>query len=216
LRDGNQRFRVLNRDQLHLRHIIFWIGVIVAVVAIGFVAWAAGPMSLRSAARLWVVSDALDQADLIVVLGGRLDVRPAVAAELYERGIAPRIAVGVSDFDQGLDGRLNRERLLQHGVPSAAIVEFNFRPHSTYGEARGVLEWAKANGVMSVVIPIDIFPARRVRWIFNHELGPTGIRTSVQAVPPQLYSVDDWWQHKVGWTDFRNELIKFTYYRLKY
>jgi hypothetical protein len=45
-----------------------------------------------------------------------------------KRGIAPRIAVGVSDSDQGQDGRLNRERLLQHGVPPTASLSSIFAP----------------------------------------------------------------------------------------
>jgi uncharacterized SAM-binding protein YcdF (DUF218 family) len=198
------------------RHIICWIGlIIVVVVALGF-AWLAGPLLLRCMAKLWVVSDSLDQADAIVVLGGGLDVRPAAAADLYKRGIAPRVAVGISDFDQGRDAGLNREVLLQHGVPKTAIIDFGFRPHSTYGEARGILEWAKTSGAKSVIIPIDIFPTRRVRWTFNHELAPSGVRVTVQAVTPPWYSVHDWWQHEAGWMHFRNELIKFAYYRLRY
>jgi uncharacterized SAM-binding protein YcdF (DUF218 family) len=198
------------------RYIICWIGfIIVVLVALGF-AWLAGPLLLRSMAKLWVVSDRLDQADAIVVLGGGIDVRPAAAADLYKRGIAPRVAIGISEFDQGREASLNRKMLVQHGVPKSAIIDFSFGPHSTYGEARGILEWAKTSGAKSVIIPIDIFSTRRVRWIFNHELAPAGILVTVQAVTPPWYSVDDWWQHEAGWINFRNELIKFAYYHIRY
>jgi uncharacterized SAM-binding protein YcdF (DUF218 family) len=198
------------------RRIISWIVLIIAAaVALG-IAWLAGPWLLRCVAELWVVSDRLERADVIVVLGGGVDVRPAAAADLYQRGIAPRVAIGVSEFDGGRSAGHNRDMLIQHGVPRTAIVEFSFRPHSTYGEARGILAWAKSSGAKSVIIPTDIFPTRRVRWIFTHELAPAGIRVTVQAVTPPRYSVDDWWQHKAGRTHFRNELIKFAYYRLRY
>jgi uncharacterized SAM-binding protein YcdF (DUF218 family) len=198
------------------RRIITWMGLVVALIgALGFV-WLARPMLFAGIAKLWMVSDSLNQADAIVVLGGGLDVRPVAAADLYRRGMAPRVAVGFSEFDQGQDASLNRDMLLRHGVPSTAIINFRFRPHSTYGEARGILEWAKTSGAKSVIIPIDIFPSRRVRWIFNHELAPAGIRISVQAVTPPWYSVDDWWRHKAGWMHFGSEMIKFAYYRLKY
>jgi uncharacterized SAM-binding protein YcdF (DUF218 family) len=192
-----------------------WIALIVAVTAIGFM-WASPAFVLRSAARLWVVSDSVDQADAIVVLGGGLDIRPAAAADLYKRGISRRVLVAKAESDQGRHASLIREALLQDGVPPAAIVEFGYRLHSTYGEARGVLEWAKINDVNSVIIPIDIFFTRRARWIFNHELGPAGIRSTVHAVTPKTYSVDNWWQHEAGLVSFRNELIKFAYYRLRY
>jgi uncharacterized SAM-binding protein YcdF (DUF218 family) len=196
--------------------IIGWIGsIFLVVVLLGF-AWLGGPPLLRCMARLWAVSDSLDQADVIVVLGGGLDFRPAAAANLYKHGISRWVAVGISELDQGQEARRNREMLLQNGVPSTAIIDFTFRPHSTYGEARGVLQWARATGAKSVIIPVDIFPTRRVRWIFNHELSPAGIRVAVHAVTPPWYSVDDWWRYQAGWMHFRNELIKFVYYRLRY
>jgi len=179
-------------------------------------AWLAGPLVLRGAAKLWVVSDSVEAADAIVVLGGGVDFRPLAAADLYKQNIAPQVAVGFSEFDRGRDARLNRQALLEHGVPVSAIVLFDFRPHSTYGEALGFLEWAKTNGVRSVIVPTDIFPSRRVRWIFNHELASAGIRVVVQSVTPPWYSINDWWRHHEGWRHFGSELIKYVYYRLKY
>jgi hypothetical protein len=51
----------------------------VGVLGIG---WAAHHSILRNAASFWVISDQVSQADAIVVLGGRVDIRPAAAAEL--------------------------------------------------------------------------------------------------------------------------------------
>jgi len=197
------------------RRFIFWTGLIFFVVALPVV-WLAGPSLLRSAARVWVVSDRIDQADVIAVLGGGLDVRPRAAAELYRRGIAPKVAVGVSQFDGGRDAQRNREMLMRYGVPWSAIVNFKVEFHSTYGEALGILEWAKTSGAQSVVIPTDIFPTRRTRWIFNRVLAPARIGTTVEAITPPRYNVDNWWQHQAGWKVFKNELIKFAYYRLRY
>jgi uncharacterized SAM-binding protein YcdF (DUF218 family) len=184
----------------HWRQIIYWVDLVVVMFA---VAWSIRPLMLRSLAQLWIVSDGLDHADAIVVLGGALDVRPKAAAELYKQGKAPRVAIGFSEYDQGRDARLTRATLFQHGVPTTAISEFRFAPHSTYGEARGILQWARASGINSVIIPTDIFPSRRVRWIFNHELAPAGIRVMVQAITPPWYNVDDWWRHKDGVIHFR-------------
>src|SRR5580692_10443241 len=94
------------------RRIITWMGLVVALIgALGFV-WLARPMLFAGIAKLWMVSDSLNQADAIVVLGGGLDVRPVAAADLYKRGMAPRVAVGFSEFDQGQDASLNRDMLL--------------------------------------------------------------------------------------------------------
>jgi uncharacterized SAM-binding protein YcdF (DUF218 family) len=189
--------------------------IVVIVVAVGFISLV-GPLLLKGIAKVWLVSDSLDQADAIVVLGGGLDVRPAAAADLYVRGLAPRVAVGLSRFDHGRDAELNSQVLLQHGVPKTAILYFGFQPHNTYGEARGILEWVKTSGAKTVIVPTDFFPTRRVRWIFNRELAPAGVRVIVQAVTPPWYRVDDWWQHRAGWTHFGTEVVKLAYYQLKY
>ena len=186
----------------------------ITVVAIGL--WAVCPVLLRSLAKLWVSTDGLESADAIVVLGGGLDIRPAAAAELYKQRTAKYILVPKSQADNGREAGLTREALLRNGVPASAIREFEIKLHSTYGEARGVLEWAKSTGIKGVVIPIDIFQTRRVRWIFNRELSRVGVRVSVQAITPAGYNTDDWWRHKAGRANFLSELIKFAYYRIRY
>jgi uncharacterized SAM-binding protein YcdF (DUF218 family) len=204
--------------------LIGWIVLLVIMVAMGVV-WAAPNSVLRGVAELWVVSDDLDQADAIVVLGGGLDVRPFAAADLYKRGISGRVLVANAYLGQGRrevlnllpsHAELNRAVLVKHGVPSTAIIEFGDQVSSTYEEARAVLAWAKASGAKSVIVPMDIFSTRRVRWIFNRELAPAGIRVTVQAATPREYGIDDWWRHEEGLISFQNEVIKFIYYRLKY
>jgi hypothetical protein len=152
-------------------------------------------------------------------------VRPIAAADLYKRGLSHQVLVANAFMGPGRrealnllpsDADLNREVLLKHGVPLTDIAEFGDQVSSTYEEARAILAWAKISGAKSVIIPIDVFSTRRVRWIFNHELAPAGIRVIVRAVTPDDYSVDDWWQHEKGLINFQNEVIKFIYYRLKY
>src|ERR1700738_284176 len=121
---------------------------------------------LRRLARQWVLSDATEPTDAIVVLGGALDVRPAAAAALYKKGIAPLILVSRSDADRGREAHRMRERLLASGVPATAILDFRINLHSTYGETRGVVEVAKSGGIKSVIVPVEIFQTRRVQWIF--------------------------------------------------
>jgi DUF218 domain len=203
---------------------IGWIVLIVIVVATGS-AWAAHTFVLRSIAKLWVVSDDLQQADAILVLGGGLDVRPFVAAELYKRGLSGHILVANAYLGRGrrevLDtlpssAEVNREVLLKQGVPASAIAEFGDQVSNTYDEAMAALAWAKTSGAKRVIIPMDIFSTRRVRWVFTRELAPAGIRVTVLAATPLEYGVDDWWQHEEGVISFQNEVIKLIYYHLRY
>ena len=200
----------------------WWLAPVFIVLAIA-IAWMARAAILRDVAELWVVSDPLDRADAIVVLGGRIDVRPFAAADLYRRGFAPRVLISNLPRDllqtmQLWPGQteLTRQLLLKLGVPAEAIVEFGDGLTSTYEEARALLDWTRSSGARSVIIPTDLFPTRRVRWTFQHEVASTGVRVIVHAIQPRAYGLDDWWRDERGLIDFQNEVIKFVYYRLKY
>lgn len=167
-------------------------------------------------ARQWMVSDDPTPADAIVVTGGALEVRPAAAARLFHQGIAPLILVSKSDADEGREAMRMRKRLLASGVPSKAISDFRIRLHSTYGEARGVADCANFLAVKRIIVPVELFQTRRVRWIFRHELAKQGIDVAVTAIIPPYYNSQNWWQTKLGRMNFRNELIKYVFYRFRY
>ena len=190
------------------------------------VAWMARAPILRGLAEWWVVSDPLDRADAIVILTGRLDVRPFAAAALYQRGMAPQVL-----FSRAAPGPIDALRLSQQtersvrhlvsllgklGVPDEAMVELGQDVSSTYDEARALGDWARSSGARSLIIPTDEFTTRRIRWIFQRQLGPMGVRVMVQPVEPPEYKVDEWWRSTNGLLEFQNEVIKYVYYRFKY
>jgi uncharacterized SAM-binding protein YcdF (DUF218 family) len=198
--------------------------VLIAVASLALsTGWLARVQILQATARAWVISDAIAPADAIVVLGGGLETRPFAAADLYKKGMARQIlisAVKPSPAEK-LDivpshVEQNRAVLLKLAVPPEAIVSFGTDVSSTYEEARALAEWAKTNGIKSIVVPTEIFSSRRVRWILNKELSPLGARAEVQALQPLDYDIDDWWQHEAGVIGFQNEVIKYLYYRVKY
>src|SRR5262249_26439494 len=200
----------------------WWLAPVLIVLAIA-IAWMARAAILRGVAELWVVSDPLDRADAIVVLAGRIDVRPFAAADLYGRGFAPRVLISNLPPDPLKtmhlwpgQTELTRQLLLKLGVAAEAIVEFGDGVTSTYEEARALLDWTRSSGAKSVIIPTDLFPTRRVRWTFQHEVASTGVRVIVHAIQPRAYGLDDWWRDERGLIDFQNEVIKSIYYRLSH
>jgi uncharacterized SAM-binding protein YcdF (DUF218 family) len=185
--------------------------------------WLAQAQLLTGVASLWIVSDPVTHADAIVVLGGNFHVRPQVAAELYQRGVAGRILVSVTGDEQrtstsGIptDAELNRAALLKLGVPAGAVESFGNASTNTRDEAVAIKDWAARNSVTRIVIPSEIFGARRVRWIFRRELAGAATAIEVPAFDPPDYSRDDWWRTEHGLLAFRNELLKYAYYRLRY
>jgi uncharacterized SAM-binding protein YcdF (DUF218 family) len=196
------------------------LAVLVLAVSAG---WLARAQILQGIARAWIVSDSIMPADAIVVLGGGLETRPFAAADLYKKGMARQIlisAVRPSPAEKleivPSHVELNRAVLLKLGVPPEAILSFGTDVSSTYEEARALAEWARTNGVRSIIAPTEIFSSRRVRWMLDKELRNIGTRVEVQALPPLEYDADNWWQHEAGVIGFQNEVVKYFYYRLKY
>jgi uncharacterized SAM-binding protein YcdF (DUF218 family) len=202
-----------------------WLSAAVVLLLVGIVVtgWLAKAPLLRGVTSAWIVSDQITHADAIVLLGGNFHVRPQAAAELYRRGVADRILVsrtvdelwapasGVpTDFD------LNRAALLKLGVPATAIQSFGTASANTRDEALAIKSWIARNGAANIVIPSEIFSARRVQWIFQRELADISVAIEVGAFDPPEYSWDDWWTTENGVFAFQSELLKYVYYRLRY
>lgn len=204
------------------RHLILPLFLLILILAT-ISAWAARRPILRKTAALWVISDPLSPADAIAVLGGGLYLRPFFAAELYRKGLAGTILVAnvkPSPLEKlGIErphAEVARQTLRQLGVPAEAIIGFGTDVSNTFDESRALADWAKNNGVRTIIVPTEFFPSRRQRWILNHELNPVGARAIVPALKPLDYGIDDWWQHEAGLIEFQNEVIKYLYYRVKY
>jgi hypothetical protein len=205
---------------LKMRWKLTVIGAVIAALAIGFT-WQMREAILTHVAAWWVVSDELTHADAIAVLGGDIDVRPFAAADLYKRGFASTILVANVQMSRAEElgipshTELNREVLLKLGIPAMAIVGFGDNVSSTRDEAEAIREWALASKSKRIIVPTEIFAARRVQWIFDRELTPIGVQVIVHAFPPPQYTLADWWRHRSGMIDFNNEVLKYLYYRAK-
>jgi uncharacterized SAM-binding protein YcdF (DUF218 family) len=181
-----------------------------ASVAVG--GWILRERMLVGAADLWIVSDPTTRADAIVVLGGGLEIRPFIAAELWRRGLADKILI--SQGSDPSNSELNR--LLNLGVPAGAIEKFGIASTNTRDEAVALRQWAERNGASVFIIPSEIFSARRVRWIFRRQFSGTAVSIEVPSFEPLDYARWNWWKTEKGPIAFRTEFLKYMYYRLKY
>ena len=177
---------------------------------------------LREAAHLWIVSDPISPADAIVVLSGGLATRPFEAAELWQRGLADKILISQPSEERSVSigampshSELNREILLKLGVPGGVIETFGTANQNTRDEAVSLREWAERNAASAFIIPTEIFPARRVRWIFRREFSGTAVKIVVLSFDSP-FTRREWWKTEHGVVAFQNEVLKYIYYRLKY
>lgn len=197
-------------------------GLLAAVVLLAAATWGGRHALLRAAAAFWIVSDVAAPADAVAVLGGGLEYRPFAAAEFYRRGVVSKILVsniGASPAERlGVlrsHVRANMEVLEKLGVPGAAIQPFGSNLKDTYEEALALHDWAKRAGAHTILVPTDIFAARRLRWILRRVFGGDAV-ILVPAIDPPDYTRNDWWKTEGGVIAFQNEVVKYVYYRLKY
>jgi uncharacterized SAM-binding protein YcdF (DUF218 family) len=196
---------------------IFLLAVLVGGV------WLERAPLLRGAADLWIVSDPVTKSDVVVVLGGGLETRPFVAAELYKKGLVNKVLVSQvpeprSTSILGIPGHseLNRMLLVKLGVPETDIEMFGLGNRNTMDEALALREWAEQRRVSQIIVLTEIFSARRVQWIFDREFGQSSVRLEIPSFDAPGYTRAEWWKTEAGLIAFQNEVLKYLYYRLKY
>jgi uncharacterized SAM-binding protein YcdF (DUF218 family) len=106
--------------------------------------------------------------------------------------------------------------LLKLGVPDAAVEVFGHASRNTGDEAIALRNWVDQHRVSRVIVPTEIFAARRVRWIFDREFAGSSARLEIPSFEPPNYSCAEWWKSEAGMIAFQNEVLKYLYYRLKY
>jgi uncharacterized SAM-binding protein YcdF (DUF218 family) len=178
---------------------------------------------LRGAADLWIVSDPVTRSDVVAVLGGGLETRPFVAAELYKKGLVNKVLVSQvpesrSTIFGGIPGHseLNRMLLVKLGVPETDIEMFGQGNKNTIEEALALRDWAEQRRVLQIIVPTEIFAARRVQWIFHREFAQSSVRLEIPSFDGPGYSSAEWWKTEAGLIAFQNEVLKYLYYRFKY
>jgi uncharacterized SAM-binding protein YcdF (DUF218 family) len=177
---------------------------------------------LRKAADLWIVSDPVSPADAVAIFGGGVNDRPFAAATYYQRGYVRKILLSVNQVESAArlgavpsDTEANHQVLRKLGIPESAIETFGAGSLNTHDEAFALRAWAEAAGAHSIIVPTEIFSARRLRWML-HRAFDDSVRVMVPALDPSEYRRDEWWMNEQAIVAFQNEVLKYVYYRLKY
>jgi uncharacterized SAM-binding protein YcdF (DUF218 family) len=101
-------------------------------------------------------------ADVIVILGGGSHERPERAAELFKQRAAPRILIS----GEGDDG-INRQLLLQAGVPASAI-QTEGKSTTTRENAEFTIKLLRAENIHSAILVTSWYHSRRALKTFEH------------------------------------------------
>jgi uncharacterized SAM-binding protein YcdF (DUF218 family) len=194
------------------------------------VAW---PLVAWVAARALVVHDELPQADCIVVLSGASEYveRTRHAAELWRRGVAPKIVLTNDNLRGGWNSAQQRnlffiereaEELRRAGVPAAQIEALPEPVASTYDEAVRLRAYASEQRIGSVLIVTSAYHSRRALWTMRRVFRESGVRVGVSPVAAdgsnaaQTPTPLAWWLSARGWRSVAPEYPKIVYYWLRY
>jgi hypothetical protein len=135
------------------------------------------------------------KSDVIVVLAGETDRRPARGLELLEQGYAPRLILDVPAEAKIYQwNQLEIARKYIDGLPQAgSIMVCPIYALSTKGEARDVTGCLPRGNARRILLVTSDFHTRRALSIFKHEL-PADYSVAA-AFDASEFGVQ-WWRHR--------------------
>jgi len=149
---------------------------------------------LLSRAGSYLVVNAPEHADLIVVMGGgNNDLRYLNGLRLLDEGWAPRLMVDV--FDKGVTFGNRDIDLARAFVEKTAHGRATVCPiaqNSTYDEARYLAQCLREMNVKSILVVTSEYHTRRTIEIFKKRLPQ--YRISIYAAPDPYFFGQKWWQ----------------------
>jgi len=187
-----------------------WIAAAVLVVIMP-AAWA-----IRGVGQWLVVQDALEPAQAIVVLSGRMPVRAREAAEIYRQGFASQVWITrpaspeeeLRQMGIGFVGEefYNQRVLIQLGVPTDAIRVLDKPVINTEQEVLEISDALRQEGGSKVIVVTTKPHTRRVKAIWKRLVGNSP-RLMVRFASQDGYDGAHWWRHTSDALDVVRELL---------
>ncbi len=163
----------------------------------------------------WLVVDSPQKSDLVVVLAGETEQRPAKGLQVLAQGLAPQMLLDAPAASHIY--RWNQLELAQQylsGLPEALhLSACPIVGLSTRDEARDVASCLATLGggkFQRVLLVTSDFHTRRALTIFRHEI--PGVEFSAAAAyDPTQYGVK-WWQHRQWAKTFFDECVRLVWW----
>src|SRR5215831_20902318 len=168
------------------RAVSTWIALLVLVLLVSFA---------LNAGRILVV-DAPQPSDLILVLAGETDHRPAHALELLRQGLGKRVLIDVP-ADVKIYDTLQlhvAENYVQSLPESASVRICPIVGLSTREETRDVQNCLTPEDGSRILIVTSDFHTRRALSIFRHQLRDKAFSIAASHEPTEFGT--RWWSHR--------------------
>ena len=198
-----------NRKKSERGGIIVNLIVLLGIVIFCVVLYLVRHPILRFMAEEWIVEDALDKSDALIVLGDDnfYADRATRAAQLFREGKAlVVVASGRRLRPNAGIAELMEHDLFGRGVPKDKIVRFVHDADSTLEEAQALARLARERKWHSVIIVTSNFHTRRARYIFRHVF-PEGLEVQVASARDGDFDPEHWWEKRKSIKEFTGEIV---------
>lgn len=176
-----------------------------------------------------IVERPLEKADAIIVLSGSYvyKERTRKAAELYDRGVAPRILI-TNDGERGGWSQkeqtnipyveLEQRELISAGVPAEAITVLTELVTGTDEEAKELAKNLDTYSIKSVVVVTSVYHSRRALWTFDRILADKAVTIGIEhaGMSDRTPNPNYWWLKPRGWQMVAGEYVKWVVYYAYY
>jgi hypothetical protein len=168
---------------------------------------------LANAGKMLVV-DAPEHSDVIVVLAGETDRRPARAVELLSQGYGQKIILNVPARARVYEfSELQLAEKYVQDLPQAAAIRIcPIEGLSTRDEARDAQKCLALEDGRRVLLVTSDFHTRRALSIFRHEI--PGKVFSVAAARDEAQFGTKWWTHRQWAKTFFEEGLRWVWWNV--
>jgi uncharacterized SAM-binding protein YcdF (DUF218 family) len=182
---------------------------------------------LTQLGKYLVVQNPAAKSDLIVCLAGGDVERGLASADLFSRGLAPRIFIAREPIPDGLETlrqkgiaypeSVDRVAMIFRGmgVPESAVIRGDQPVQSTFEEAERVGALIKEKKYRSLILVTSPTHSRRAGLTFRQVIPDRDIRITVIPTPYSKFRAEDWWKTRGYVREVIVEYQKLIYYKLQ-
>jgi len=185
-----------------------------------------GPI-LSQLGQYLVVQHPPAKSDLIVCLAGGDVERGLASADLFARGLAPRIFIAREPLPEGLETLKQKGIAYPEsidlvtmifrglGVPESAVIRSDQPVESTFEEAERVGALIQDKKYRSLILVTSPTHSRRAWLTFRKAIPDKDFRITVAPTPYSKFRAEDWWKNRRYVREVIIEYQKLVYYKAK-
>jgi uncharacterized SAM-binding protein YcdF (DUF218 family) len=197
------------------------------VVLYGLLSYYHAPLLTRMG-RYLVVEHSPESADVIVCMMGENVGRGLAAADIYQKGLAPKVFVAREEIPDGMAALEKRgveypeprdlliDLLTELGVPREACLSADPFVVSTFEEVQAVRDVAQAKGFQSFIVVTSPIHTRRTYMTFRKVFEEEDVEIMMVPTGYSGFEAETWWKTHEYVQAVVVEYQKLVYYALKY